>query len=274
MSMVLLEPEKHFITKVDLSWSTTEENLETESDLCDQINIHHALVDTVEPIDVPNQGPSIEVNPPTLTESALEALFTEQLVDIDSVSEKMTQEDVVVDDESSLSSLRQLIQTTTSGLANSNISTNSRSDTDIGSRLKAAGAKTGDVQISISWNTVDDIDLHVEFSPGNGLVDHINWTNRVGRLSNGMLDIDMNANQVLLNNKPVENVFWSPNSAPKGVFNVYIHYFRSWTGESRIPVTVVIKAMNKTTTHNVVAVLGISPQYVTQFSTIVIQKRF
>lgn len=34
---------------------------------------------------------------------------------------------------------------------------------DIRNRLAAAGAKTGDVQISIAWNSTDDIDLHVNF---------------------------------------------------------------------------------------------------------------
>ena len=32
---------------------------------------------------------------------------------------------------------------------------------EMGRRLSAAGAKTGDVQISIAWDGVDDIDVHV-----------------------------------------------------------------------------------------------------------------
>lgn len=281
MSLIFVEPVKHFKTKVELSWSTIED-LEAESDLLGQIdmsaNIEDFQEDTIEPINVPNQEISIDIEAPILAESSQEAPLAEQALDIDTISEKFGEEDVIVTSNnvssSSSSSLDQLIQTVANGLANSSIPTNNGFSTDINSRLKAAGAQNGDVQISISWNSIDDIDLHVEFSSGNGFIDHINWTNRVGRLSNGMLDVDMNANQLLLNNRPVENIFWPPNSSPKGIFNIYVHYFRSWTGERRIPVTVVVKSMGKTNTYNIIAILGMNPQYVTQFSTIVIQKRF
>lgn len=115
------------------------------------------------------------------------------------------------------------------------------SSSDFGDRLQAAGAKTGDVQISLAWNTIDDIDLHVSYTPGNGLVDQINFMNRVGRLSQGMLDIDMNANGAAISQTPVENVFWPQGSSPRGFFVVSIHFFRSWTGLAKVPVVVRIK---------------------------------
>lgn len=155
------------------------------------------------------------------------------------------------------------------GLRSSGRNTGNQFDNtnNINKRLSLAGAKTGDIQISIAWNTVDDIDLHIEFSPGNGLIDRINWINKVGRLFGGMLDIDMNANQLILNPKPVENVFWPPNSSPSGDFNVYVHFFRSWTGNTNVPVYVVIKSMGEVFEYNIIAKLGMSLQHVTSFST-------
>lgn len=144
---------------------------------------------------------------------------------------------------------------------------------EIDSRLKSAGAKTGDVQISLSWNTIDDMDLHVSFTPGNGLVDNINWTNRLGRLSNGMLDIDMNANSGFLSAVPVENIFWPPQSSPSGVFTVYVHFFRSWSGANKVPVIVRIKNGAKTEVFQVVALLRSNPQQVKQFSRPAPRKR-
>lgn len=132
-------------------------------------------------------------------------------------------------------------------------------------RLAGAGAKTGDVQMSIMWNTSDDIDLHVIYTSGNGSTDNINWTNRIGRISNGMLDVDRNANSGMLVNNPVENIFWPKGYAPNGFFTVYIHFYRSWTGSTRVPVLVRLKIGNKFEEIKCMAILYQSPQEVSRF---------
>jgi hypothetical protein len=135
----------------------------------------------------------------------------------------------------------------------------------VGARLKAAGAQTGEIQISIAWDTVDDIDLHVSYSPGNGLVDNINWVNRKGHISGGILDIDMNANSNLLQSDPVENIFWPHDSNPAGYYVVKIHFYRSWTGSTRVPVLIRLKIKDQIQTFNMTAILHSSPQRVTDF---------
>lgn len=139
------------------------------------------------------------------------------------------------------------------------------SGSSIETRLKSAGAQTGEIQISISWDTKDDIDLHVSYSPGNGLVDNINWVNKIGHISGGMLDIDMNANANLLVSNPVENVYWPHNSKLSGYYVVSVHYFRSWTGATKIPVIIRVKIKEKIQTFNVLAIIHSSPQRVTEF---------
>lgn len=154
------------------------------------------------------------------------------------------------------------------GVAHNNnaLSANEGIGSGIENRLSSYGAKTGDVQISLAWNTIDDIDLHVKFTPGNGLVDNIDWTNRIGQLSGGMLDIDMNANSAAISQTPVENIFWPPGSSPQGSFAVYVHFFRSWTGNTKVPVTVRIKNGIKVDTFQIMAQLYSNPQIVKQFT--------
>jgi hypothetical protein len=167
---------------------------------------------------------------------------------------------------SAIDSLRQSIGGAISSNQAMVASAGSGSESGIGERLQSYGAKTGDVQISIAWNTTDDIDLHVVFSPGNGLTDTINWTNPIGRLSKGMLDIDMNANGAFVSRTPVENIFWPKNSSPKGYFRVSVHFFRSWSNQKRVPVVVRIQSNGKVQEHKITAILYMSPQHVVDFN--------
>lgn len=131
-------------------------------------------------------------------------------------------------------------------------------------RLVKAGAQTGEIQISLFWNTADDIDLHVYYTPGNGLSDNINWTNRFGKLSRGILDVDMNANGPNTN-KCVENVFWPYGSNPKGFFVVQAQFYRSWTGLRQLPIVIRVKIGNIIETFNGTVWLGASPVTITRF---------
>lgn len=156
------------------------------------------------------------------------------------------------------------------GLRSSGRNTGNQFDNtnNIDKRLSLAGAKTGDVQISMAWNSMDDIDLHVVFTAINGSSENINWTNRFGRIYPSMLDIDMNANSFDLNPMPVENIFWQLNSNPKGSFDVYVHFYRSWTQNTRVPVIVIIKTNGEQKEYKHMAILGMRPQLITSFNTI------
>ncbi len=110
---------------------------------------------------------------------------------------------------------------------------------EIGRRLEAAGAGTGDVQISIAWNNVNDIDLHVLVEPvdprfGRSI---INFTNRVG-IAGGCLDIDQNVRPTTVT--PVENVFWGKGMAPYGRYTVGVHHYCDWGGGNPTEVEVVV----------------------------------
>tara|TARA_B100001778_G_scaffold153637_1_gene126162 strand:+ start:948 stop:1958 length:1011 start_codon:yes stop_codon:yes gene_type:complete len=130
-------------------------------------------------------------------------------------------------------------------------------------RLAKAGAQTGKIQVSLFWNTGDDIDLHVTYAPGNGYSDTINFQNRYSQLSGGILDVDMNANGPN-NYRCVENVFW-PNNVPRGFFMVQAHFYKSFTGNQRVPIMVRIKVGNDIEVFNGVVFLGQSPVLIHRF---------
>ncbi|WP_425616101.1 YfaP family protein [Anatilimnocola sp. NA78] len=88
-------------------------------------------------------------------------------------------------------------------------------------RLQRAGAKTGDVQISLIWDNFNDLDLHV-ITPRN---ENIFFGHRRSRCR-GELDVDMNAG-VGTSREPVENIYWGKGKAPFGKFRVAVHHFRN-----------------------------------------------
>lgn len=144
---------------------------------------------------------------------------------------------------------------------NGNLAQGSGDDMD--GRIKMYGAKTGDIQISLIWNTIDDIDLHVNYS-NNIANETIFWRYRAGR-SGGMLDIDMNGSGPQ-SNRPIENIFWPYNTAPQGQYTVGVHFFRSWSQNRVVPAVIRIKTPKGTTTHNIIVRLGDPVLVVTTFS--------
>jgi len=104
----------------------------------------------------------------------------------------------------------------------------------------------GDVQITLTWDNLADLDLHV-IDP-NG--EEIYWANQYS-FSNGVLDVDD------INGEGPENIYWPENEAPIGNYEVYIHMYPwvesdyiSYTGNSYYPnisnYTVLVNAFGRT----------------------------
>src|SRR5262245_33157730 len=96
---------------------------------------------------------------------------------------------------------------------------------DFRQRLEAAGAQTGDVQLSLIWDNTNDLDLHCVDPQGF----EIYYSQRRSP-SGGVLDVDRNAacNQVVKD--PVENIYWPAGGAPNGNYRVYVNYFQRCPG--------------------------------------------
>ena len=120
---------------------------------------------------------------------------------------------------------------------------NSKRITETDKIFENAGAQVGPVTVSLLWNTIDDLDLHVTSPRG----DTISYKNKVGA-SGGMLDVDRQVESYVSN--PVENIFWS--NPPSGTYTVKVDVFTKRTSGS-IPITVrtVINGESKIYTMNI-----------------------
>lgn len=97
-------------------------------------------------------------------------------------------------------------------------------DSSVQSRLAAAGASmSGDIRAALSWETLDDLDLHCIDPSGERI-----FFGRRRSLTNGELDVDQNA-LAPLRLDPVEHIYWTTGRAPEGkyVFKVYLYNRRS-----------------------------------------------
>jgi hypothetical protein len=108
-------------------------------------------------------------------------------------------------------------------------------------RLGREHAKSGDIQISLLWNGLDDLDLHVITPAGH----HIFFGTPTAE-AGGRLDVDMNAGEKV-STRPVENVFWPTHSAPKGRYKIYVHHFSAADGDVTQSFTVRLKVDGKET---------------------------
>ncbi len=86
-------------------------------------------------------------------------------------------------------------------------------------RLSEVGAKTGDIQFSLSWNNYNDLDLHCVDPKGA----EIWYSNTKSTLTGGELDHDANLDGSTTT--PVENIYWPPGGAPAGVYQVFVVYY-------------------------------------------------
>ena len=91
-------------------------------------------------------------------------------------------------------------------------------------RLKREKAKIGDVHVSIAWDNMNDLDLHVIEPSG----EEINFSHRKSA-SGGELDVDMNAG-AQRSSEPCENVYWPKGRAPKGRYQILVVYYSNHGG--------------------------------------------
>ena len=132
---------------------------------------------------------------------------------------------------------------------------------DVEERLGEAGAKSGDVQISLAWNNVNDLDLHVVAPSGAT----ISYQSRQSRC-HGMLDVDMNASPDRRSRRPVENIFWPTGQAPRGAFIVLVHHYKNHGGVDPTSYQVIVKVDGKTRKFSGAVTSGEEPETVHRFT--------
>ena len=108
-------------------------------------------------------------------------------------------------------------------------------------RVAKAGGRTGEVQFSLAWHTLNDVDLHVIAPSG----EHISYSHRTS-VCRGNLDVDMNATTTsdpdeTWSEEPVENVRWLDRTAPSGRYTVIVNQFEWRNGRTKDPFRLLVK---------------------------------
>lgn len=94
-------------------------------------------------------------------------------------------------------------------------------DAEIKKRVEKAGGqyKNVDVRASLIWNNRNDLDLHA-ICPSGEEIFYAQKESGCG----GWLDVDMNVHGETT--KPVENVRWKKNTAPRGEYSIFVRNYR------------------------------------------------
>lgn len=89
---------------------------------------------------------------------------------------------------------------------------------EFASRMSATGAATGEITVTLLWNSPGDLDLVVRCPSGQQL-DYRNPS-----ICGGTLDVDANAARAGLSERPVENAFWPAGKAAPGHYEIAVRY--------------------------------------------------
>lgn len=95
----------------------------------------------------------------------------------------------------------------------------------VSTRITRENVNGGEIHVSLIWNDIADLDLHVITPSG----EHIYYGNRESSCG-GWLDVDMNADNFSL--EPIENVFWA--SSPNGKYKIYVKNFCNRTDSKTV----------------------------------------
>ena len=95
---------------------------------------------------------------------------------------------------------------------------------------------TGDVQVTLIWDSINDLDLWVTDPAGETI-----YYQHKNSASNGDLDVDANPGCNDPTTSPVENIYWPTGEAPEGVYTVSVQYFKICQSTARTPFKVRLK---------------------------------
>ena len=87
-------------------------------------------------------------------------------------------------------------------------------------RMSREGSMTGVFNISLIWDDISDLDLHVVCPSG----EKIYYANKKSKCG-GVLDTDMNNNFYTLSDTPIENIYW--DNPQSGVYKITVVNFKT-----------------------------------------------
>jgi subtilisin family serine protease len=100
---------------------------------------------------------------------------------------------------------------------------------------------TGDVQVLLSWENYNDLDLACVDPSGDRV-----WFKNKRIRSGGILEIDMNV-KPNDSQTPIENIYWPHGSAPNGTYGVYLWLYKQHEANiNGTPYKILVKYGDKT----------------------------
>jgi hypothetical protein len=102
---------------------------------------------------------------------------------------------------------------------------------------------TGDIQVTLRWATVDDLDLAVT-DPSGDTATFFNPSVPSG----GQLDVDANAGCGSPTQTPIENIFWPTSQAPQGNYSIAVNLYTRCEGAGPISFTLTLLVQGNTQT--------------------------
>lgn len=107
----------------------------------------------------------------------------------------------------------------------------------IQSRVNKAGGKKGEVQFSLVWETISDLDIHVITPHGQRIFYGARKSN-----CRGHLDVDANArNRRKFTTEPVENIRWLTGQPDSGRYTAIVHYYQRRGDDNEIEYEMMAK---------------------------------
>lgn len=103
---------------------------------------------------------------------------------------------------------------------------------------------TGDIQVTLRWTSVDDLDLAV-IDPSGDIVAYFSPSIPSG----GQLDVDANAACSEGNTSPIENIFWPTGEAPQGEYTIEVNLFTRCAPSSE-PIPFSLRVLSQGTVNN------------------------
>ncbi len=89
---------------------------------------------------------------------------------------------------------------------------------EFASRMSESGAASGEITVTLLWNSRGDLDLVVRCPSGQQL------DFRAPAECDGTLDVDANTARDKLSDRPMENAFWSAGKAGAGTYQILVRY--------------------------------------------------
>jgi len=140
-----------------------------------------------------------------------------------------------------------------------------RSETE--RRLSEAEAHSGDVEVILTWNNLNDLDLHCIDPTG----EEIYYAHKTSEKTGGALDVDRNMSPPYTK-QPVEHIYWPHGRAPVGRYRVYVDHYARHGGLDPTAYQVTIKEFGRvhrysgTISHGFERAPGAQGKFITDFT--------